>query len=179
MSVEQVPPPLRCSCDGVTAPNVGFLPKVNTTNLYKKFWANLVNRQRDEQMEWDGNKSPVQLYWQSSKHENMQRSSQKHRLSRKRKDTLKRNINFTSPCLWLTLCLHIAARLVIHKSHVSALIFGPSIVVLSHAVSLLCLLRHVASFFQNICSWLRAQTGPKFGENIFRQTPGHKLKTRM
>lgn len=85
-SVEQVPPPTLCSCEGMTAPNVGFLPEVNTTNLSKKFWANLVNRQRDEQMEQDGNKTPVQLYWQSSKHENMRRS-----FHTKTKDTLKRN----------------------------------------------------------------------------------------
>lgn len=55
-SMRQVPPPTLCSCEGMTAPNVGFPPKVNTTNLSKKFWQNPVNRQRDEQMEKDGSK---------------------------------------------------------------------------------------------------------------------------
>lgn len=36
-SKEQVPPTTLRICEGLTAPNVGFLPKVNTTNLSEKF----------------------------------------------------------------------------------------------------------------------------------------------
>lgn len=75
-SVERVTPPTACRCEGMTAPNVGFLTQVDTNNLSKKFRANPVTRQTEEQMEQDGNKTPDQLHWQSSKHKNMRWSLQ-------------------------------------------------------------------------------------------------------
>lgn len=80
-----------------------FFSKVSTNNLSKKFSADPVNRWRDEQMEEDGNKTPVRLHWQSSKHFNMCRSlpsTISHKDHRHISETNWLNINFTSLCGW-------------------------------------------------------------------------------